>query len=166
MTLATHILIAGAIAKPISSAHPAILFGVSVLSHYLADLIPHWDYDIRSIDNKEKNNADIITWRFSDKQFLWDIFRFGLDAGIGFFILLLIVWPETLSSLLKVLAVSAGALFPDALQGIYFTRKAEFLRPIQRIHDFFHTKIRLGPYPLIGIPFQALFVFIALYLLF
>ena len=166
MTLATHIVIAGAITRPIASAHPALLFLVSLASHYLADAIPHWDYDIRSIDEKNKENADAIRLNFSEKAFWWDFFRFGIDAAIGFGILLFFMWPESWPAFFKVFLISAGSVLPDFLQGVYFTRKAEFLKPVQRLHNYFHTRLRLNPYPLIGIPFQALFFLISLYFLF
>ncbi len=166
MTLATHIVIAGAITRPIASAHPALLFLVSLASHYLADAIPHWDYDIRSIDEKNKENADAIRLNFSDRMFWKDVFRFGIDACIGFGVLLFFLWPQSWSALLNTLLISAGSVLPDFLQGAYFTRKAEFLKPVQRLHNYFHTRLRLNPYPLIGIPFQALFFFLSVYFLF
>ncbi|KKW21186.1 MAG: hypothetical protein UY61_C0012G0009 [Candidatus Adlerbacteria bacterium GW2011_GWC1_50_9] len=67
MTLATHIVIAGAITRPIAGAHPALLFLVSLASHYLADAIPHWDYDIRSVPDEHKQNPDAIRWNFSER---------------------------------------------------------------------------------------------------
>jgi len=165
MTLATHIVIAGAITKPITSAHPALLFLVSLASHYLMDLIPHWDYKIHSIPDKHKESPDEIQWNFFDKVFWKDVTRFGIDALIGFGVLLFFLWPESWPAFFKVFLISAGSILPDFLQGVYFTRKAEFLKPIQRLHDYFHTRLRLGPYPLIGIPFQALFFILSVYFL-
>jgi hypothetical protein len=165
MTLATHIVIAGAITRPIASAHPLILFAVSLLSHYLADAIPHWDYKIASIDEKAKENVDTLEWQFKDPRFWKDVTRFAFDALVGFGILLFFTHPQTLPEFLKIVLIAAGGVLPDFLQAVYFTRKAEFLKFAQRIHDFFHTNIRLGPYPLIGIPFQALFFLLSLYFL-
>ena len=165
MTLATHIVIAGAITRPIAGAHPALLFLVSLASHYLADAIPHWDYDIRSVPDEHKQNPDAIRWNFSDRMFWKDVFRFGIDACIGFGMLLLFSWPESWPALFNIVLISAGSVLPDFLQGVYFTRKAEFLKPVKQIHGFFHTRLYLGPYPLIGIPFQALFFFLSIYFL-
>lgn len=166
MTLATHILVAGAITRPLAGAHPALLFLIALASHYLMDLIPHWDYKIHSIPEKHKESPDEIHWNFFDKVFWKDVFRFGIDAFIGFGVLLLFSWPESWPAFFKIFFISAGAVLPDFLQGVYFTRKAEFLRPVQRIHDFFHTRLRLGPYPLIGIPFQAIFFLTSIFFLF
>lgn len=166
MTLATHILVAGAITRPIAGAHPALLFLVALASHYLMDVIPHLDYKIHSIPDKQKESPDAIRWDFSDRVFWKDISRFGIDAFVGFSVLLLFSWPESLPAFFKIFLISAGSVLPDFLQGVYFTRKAEFLKPAQQLHDFFHTRLRLGPYPLIGIPFQAVFFLTSLYFLF
>lgn len=165
MTLATHIVIAGAITRPIAGAHPALLFLVSLASHFLADLIPHWDYDVRSVPDEQKESPDEIRFNFSDRVFWKDVARFGIDASIGFGIFLFFSWPESWPALFKIFLISASSVLPDFLQGVYFTRRAEFLKPVQRLHDFFHTRLRLGPYPLIGIPFQAIFFFISVYFL-
>ena len=165
MTFTTHILIAGALTKPIVHAHPVLSFGVAIASHYLTDLIPHWDYGIRSIDKKTQENVDAIQWDFRDKKFWRDFSHFTFDALLGLGILTLISWPTSLTQFSALFFVSAGAVLPDFLQGIYFTRKANFLKPAQRLHDFFHTRLRLSPYPLIGVPFQLVFAAISLWVL-
>ena len=73
--------------------------------------------------------------------------------------------PQSLHEALPLAAAVIGGILPDFLQGVYFTKKAEFLKPLQKLHDFMHTKIKLGPYPLIGIPFQVAILILSLWVL-
>ncbi len=164
MTLTTHSLIAGTITKKIIFTHPIIGFFVAIISHYLSDAIPHWDYPIRSLDKKEGVSVDVRKWRYS-KSFFLDFLRFAFDAILGLGILLLIFQPRSLRETLAVLIVVIGSVLPDFLQGLYLTRRFEFLQPVQRFHDLCHTKIKLGPYPILGVPFQLLIVSVTLLLL-
>lgn len=152
MTLATHIVIATAVAKPIASVSPILGFFVALASHYLSDAIPHWDYRLYSL--ADKDSAENRKFNFS-KVFLKDLARIALDFFAGLAIVLFLYWPTTTKELVEILLLAAGGTLPDFLQGVYYTRRAEFLLPLQRFHDFMHTKIKLGPYPLLGVPFQG-----------
>lgn len=163
MTLTTHIAIAAAVTKPLMGFHPGIVFAAALASHYLSDTIPHWDYTILSFPDKTLDDVHKRKWDFSIKTFWIDILRIGSDFFIGSTILWLILRPETLAEWIFAAAVIAGGTLPDFLQGVYYTRKADFLKPPHIFHDFMHTKIKLGPYPLIGIPFQILVFSIAIY---
>ena len=163
MTLATHSIIAAALTKPIAHAHPALLFIMGIASHYLSDAIPHWDYTILSVENKEQSDERRIG---SNRTLIVkDLIHFGADTTIGFGAALLLIWPETPQELLWTIIAPFGGMLPDYLQGIYAIKKFSFLKPVQKFHDIMHTKILLGAYPMIGIPFQLiLFIAAALYL--
>lgn len=161
MTLTTHIVIAAAVTKSLVGFHPAFAFLAAAASHYLSDAIPHWDYKILSLENGKDN----IRWPFGTKSFWKDLSRFAMDGLLGVGILYLFLHPRHLEDFLFFSAIIAGSTFPDFLQGLYFTRYFNFLRPMQRFHDKIHTKIKLGPYPLIGIPLQAILFLSALYFL-
>lgn len=155
MTLATHIVIAAAIAKPLTG-NPFIGFFIGVLSHYLSDAIPHWDYRLHSVRDKTPDTPPEALHTWSYDTILTDIRNTAIDFSLGFGVALLFFWPVTLRDFLYVLLVAIGGVLPDFLQGVYYTRKAGFLKPLQTFHDIMHTSIKLGHYPLIGIPFQAL----------
>lgn len=159
MILITHALIGAAAASPFGAAHPVIAFLIGYASHLLADAIPHWDYQLLSLGDQEK--SDDFRWAFKSAAFRKDVIRIVLDfsAGIG---LVLLVRPEPSLSLLSAVL---GGIAPDALQGIYFTRYAPFLKSLQKMHDSFHTEMKLGPYPLIGIPFQTFIALTAIWIL-
>lgn len=162
MTLTTHSIIAAAVTKPISHLHPLITLAVAIATHYLSDAIPHWDYPLKSIEHTEdKENRH---WGTNRKAIIKDISSMTFDGLLGAAIVIIVVRPVTREQWFWVFAAVVGGCLPDFLQGLYMF-KISFLRAHQRLHDFFHTNIRLGPYPLIGIPFQTVITAIALYIL-
>ena len=163
MTLTTHIAIAAAIAKPFIKTHPILGFFIAIASHYLSDAIPHWDYRLGSLAGGE--NPDKREWQFKTNRFSKDFFHFAFDGFLGAGIAFLIIRPASLHEFFLWSLIIVGSCLPDFLQGVYYTRKAEFLKPISRLHSRMHTKIRLGPYPLLGVPFQLLILGISLWFL-
>lgn len=162
MTLTTHSIIAAAITKPLAAMNPLLAFVVAIASHYLSDAIPHWDYQLRSIEDKE--DKEKRHWGSNRQMLTRDISSMAFDGLLGAGIVLAVIRPVTTQQWMWALAAIIGGSLPDFLQGLYML-KLSFLRPHQQLHDIFHTKIRLGPYPLVGIPFQAIITAIALYIL-
>src|SRR3989344_6485318 len=121
MTLTTHILIATATTKPFAEFYPAVIFGVALVSHYLSDAIPHWDYRILSFPDKSIDDVHKRKWNFGIKTFWINILRIGLDFFIGSTILWLILRPATPAEWLMVLLIIIGGTLPDFLQGVYYT---------------------------------------------
>ena len=151
MTLTTHSVIAAAITRPIMHSHPALIFLVGVASHYLSDAVPHWDYSLGSVVQSD-NHKRHLDWHGSPG--LTAFVKICLDFFLGFGIVFLVVRPDSTQKFLWAGLSVFGGVLPDLLQGVNLTLKSHPLWPLQRFHDFCHTKIRLGPYPLIGIPFQ------------
>lgn len=162
MTLTTHSIIAAAITKPIAAMNPLFIFVLAVASHYLSDAIPHWDYEIASLDNPEDKEDPHI--RYNRHAIITDMSHFVIDTIVGSLVVILIIRPVTMQQWVWIALAIFGGCLPDFLQGFY-ALKLKFLRPHQRLHDIFHTDIRLGKYPLIGIPFQAVCVIISLAIL-
>ena len=160
MTLATHIAIAAAVAGPLAGIHPAIAFFAAVATHYAADAIPHWDYRLFSMsDRTDTRNKK---WVFTRTTLKKDILRTTLDGMLGITLILVFAPPISFSGLLTSGLIVVGAILPDFLQGIYYTKKADFLKPVKNFHDYVHSKINLSPYPLLGIPFQIIILFISI----
>ena len=137
-------------------------FVAAVASHYLSDAIPHWDYPIKSVDGDQ--DADQKTWSHNPKSLLVDMSRIAADGFIGAAISFFILWPTTFYDFLSLFLIILGSTLPDFLQGLYFIKHTRFLKPLQRIHDSIHTKIKLGQYPLIGVPLQLIIFLLALVL--
>lgn len=158
MILVTHSVIAAAVVKQLGVSNPAAAFTIGVATHYLSDAIPHWSYDLTSIEDSE--NVEKRHWNKS--KFWFDALKFSFDGLSGLAIVYWAAPAPTFQDTLPFLLAAVGGCFPDALQAIYITIKFPFLRPHQKFHDWMHAKIRLEPYPLIGIPFQLLIFFLAL----
>lgn len=163
MTLTTHTIIASAITRPISHIHPALTFIVALTSHYLADAIPHWDYQPESIERGKKNESDHMSLRHP--KFLRDFFKIAFDGLLGLGIVWLLTRPSTPEEYLWMTLAAVGGCLPDFLLGVHMASRWKFLEPLHEFHNRVHTKIKLGPYPLIGIPFQLAILFTAIYFL-
>ncbi|MEK7541500.1 MAG: hypothetical protein AAB533_01485 [Patescibacteria group bacterium] len=168
MTLTTHIVIAAAVTRSLAQSHPLLGFFTALASHYLADAIPHWDYPMLALPNNTDDEQK-LHWgagkaRVFRKRLVRDVRTFAADALLGVMIILLIIRPASHDQWWWVAGAVIGGVLPDFLQGVYLSGAA-FLRPLQYFHDWCHTNIKLGPYPLIGIPFQLVIAGIAVYFL-
>ena len=162
MTLTTHSIIAVAITKPLARMHPLVIFLVAIASHYASDSIPHWDYSVSSMD--DTHDLEKRHWGTNRKALRRDLAHFAIDGFLGAAIVLLAVRPVTSQQWTWTILAIIGGSLPDFLQGVA-ALGISWMKPIQRFHDRWHTHIRLGPYPLLGIPFQALIAGAALYTL-
>ena len=80
MVLATHAFAGGILAAAIT-ANPAVAFGIGVISHFLLDAIPHWDYTLSSSRKDPRNPlADDIQ---SGKALIGDLAKIGADFLFG-----------------------------------------------------------------------------------
>jgi hypothetical protein len=160
MILAAHIVIAAAAAKPLIGANPLLAFLAAVLTHYIADAIPHWHYPTRTIAGKDERPLN-RKWHGDRKTLAGDFLRFAADGFTGAALVFLIMRPLTSPEIWWLAAIAVGSVLPDALQGIYMAG-GRSLALHQIFHHRIHSKIRLDAYPLIGIPFQAAIALIAI----
>ena len=163
MTLTTHIAIAAAVTRPIAHIHPALTFVVALASHYLSDAIPHWDYELRSPEKDELARVKKIS--VHHPEFGQDFIKMSLDGTLGLALMWFIIGPVSFETTIWIGLAAVGGCLPDFLQGVYTILDLKFLAPLHRFHHLMHTKIRLGPYPKMGIPFQLVILFITLYFL-
>ena len=164
MTLTTHALIAAALAKPLIHVHPIFAFIIAFASHFPADAIPHWDYRLRSVVSSDAPLEK--RWKPSRKTLRDDFLRVALDGFLGALAIFAIRRPNTYEEIFWAISVIVGSMLPDFLQGVYFfLKRPAALTPLQKFHQWIHSKIRLGPYPLIGIPFQLMVAGIAIWFL-
>ena len=135
MTLATHILVAGALVKPLAGSIPtSLLFATALASHYLSDAIPHYDYKLISKDRSAPDNPKLKKdWRL----ITIDLARIFLDIAIGAAILYYL-FPS-----LPFFWVVTGAILPDALQPLFWLYKKFPIKQTQAFHDFMHAELRL-----------------------
>lgn len=137
MTLATHVAISGAFTAISGATSPMGTFLVSLFGHYIADTIPHWDYEITFV---EKNSHGMnLDFKFRDKKLVRDIFRGVLDICLG----LAFAWYTFPGDGKHIVALFLGATLPDFLQGFYVMFKGPLFSLTQRIHTAFHSSHRL-----------------------
>ncbi|MDO8486638.1 MAG: hypothetical protein Q7S77_03020 [Candidatus Staskawiczbacteria bacterium] len=117
MILAAHLLLGAVVASKINNIPVAII--MALLSHYYLDLIPHIEYSIKNIKEKQ--------WHKSTP----DILKVFLDFLFGILIILIF------SNNQPIIYICAFvALIPDSLTVISLIRPNKILSE----HDKFHTE--------------------------
>ncbi len=144
MLLVTHAITGVALAS-IQKSIPAA-FVIGLISHYLLDMIPHYDHNVEPLLQKD---------RVGIKKTLSLI---ALDGLASVILPLLIFWPATAAQFLIISAAIIGSVLPDFLQGLNLVFKnSNFLRTHQNFQEWIHTKMRINHIPHIAIPAQVAF---------
>jgi putative flippase GtrA len=153
MILVSHIAVASAAvaplaAEPLTAASGAFVFLIALASHYVLDLIPHWDYKLALIKDSpasQKNNYVMERkFVFSKKALFKDLSRHLIDgaAGLAIGYWLFFYFNNLPFALDKVfiLGIAAGAsILPDFIELLYAAFKRPFLAKIHKFHYFFHS---------------------------
>jgi hypothetical protein len=164
MVFSTHAVVGGAIASAVGANVPTA-FAIGLLSHYLLDKVPHWDYPLASGTKTTTENpldGDIVI----GKAFLIDLCKIIPDFFLGFFLALHFFSFADYSSLEGLSKIfydpvfwgALGAIVPDGLQFLYFKIRREPLITLQKFHDFMHTPYRLSNWHILGPIFQILLI--------
>jgi len=123
MILIPHMLVGAAIGAQTSNVWVA--FSLGLISHYLMDVFPHWEY----LTEVNAFNSDHV------KKIL-------LDFVIGIILVLVLVWFNP--NIMIILIAVIGSILPDFLHGICFNFKIKWLRPHLIIHHKIHASKRLS----------------------
>lgn len=142
MVIAPHMLVGAAVGSQASNVWLAFCFGL--LSHFLIDALPHWDY-LKGVDIGNPNHLKKI----------------ALDFILGTGLVLILIWSE--SQKLFILIAITGALLPDFLEVAYENFNIKLLRPFSRFHDWIHYHKTLSFWQ--GLPFTLIVSLIAVLLL-
>jgi len=167
MTLGTHIVVAGA-AGAVFIGNPIAGLFAAIVSHFVVDAIPHWDWPICSIEKTGERCTDGVVGN-NKRAILRDFFIAGLDSFWGVVVLGLTASYFNISIVSPwFIAVVIGGILPDGLQFLYFLYRKEPLTTIQRFHGFMHTNIKIpserfiyGPLLQLPVVLIALLVFFA-----
>jgi hypothetical protein len=164
MVFTPHIITGGAISV-LAKANPATSFVFGLLSHYMLDVLPHWDYPLLSSTKSSSENALDGTINVRGKAFAIDLVKVSIDFLIGLSITIYFFRDfYSVATLFTspVLWGSFGAVLPDLLQFTYYQVKREPLTTHQRFHDFMHTDIRLKGRNILGPVLQIIFVIVVI----
>lgn len=137
MVLTTHSII-GASFAGLLATDPALAFTVGLASHYLFDTIPHWDYELISV-NRENGK---LNFKDSNSGRLFDASRIALDFFVGLIASYYIFVSLAGFSWTVIIAGVLGAIIPDFLQFLHAKINSWPLTWFQRLHDFFHADKR------------------------
>lgn len=158
MVLSPHIIVGASLAN-LLTFNPLIAFFIGFISHFLLDAIPHWDYEIKFINNNEDKLKKELNL---NKNFKIDLLKIGLDFLLGLIVLSFFIDGQNLYILLF---GALGGIFPDLLQVLYYKFKVEPLKSLQKFHVvFIHSdlfKFKIIP----GILTQIFVVIISIFLL-
>ncbi len=142
MILVTHSIVGGALSV-VQKSVPAAFF-VGLLSHYLMDMIPHYDYEAGVDGSGDPKKL---------KPFL---IKIAFDGLLGVLVPLMLFYPDNWFEFFKLFAGIAGGVLPDFLQGVRLAMPNKILGVHQKVHDFFHSNIRLREVaPVFGIVAQV-----------
>lgn len=132
MILLGHAVIGASLAATQQSPVVGFLFGLA--SHYLTDMIPHYEY-----------NARILLTNPRSREARWAYVRVAIDGLLGVLVPLAIFAPQTMSDVLPILAGIAGGMLPDVLWGFSSLWHSNQLLALHfrfhyRVHMFFTNK--------------------------
>lgn len=156
MILVTHSIIGTSLGVLQSSPYAA--FFVGLVSHFLTDMIPHWEYSVAGL-KKAAEKSEL-------KKTLLKIFLDGLLGVVApIWIFSIGGFVTDWQSFLVLFAAILGAMIPDALQGVKLVfNKNRLLHVYQTMHDSIHYAIfkdnlNMREHPVLGITLQVLLCF-------
>lgn len=162
MILTPHAVFGAALASALHLS-PGYALAAGFVSHLLLDMIPHWDYELKSNQRDPMNplNNDIS---ISNPSFRRDLIHIGLDALFGLGLSLLFLTFGTGVSFWVVLAGACGGLLPDALQFVYMKFRHEPFTSLQHLHTVIMHSTKEINNPAVGLVIYSIFLPIVLLL--
>lgn len=139
MVLITHAIVGAGVAQ-LFPEYPAVGFVAGILSHYLSDFFPHWDYAqyFSSVQKKSNGRLEVLDRINIGPKFILESLLVLLDAVLGL-ALAWFLWKSPLIEVLVVVLGAIGGMLPDFLQIAYGFFKNKFTQAFQKIHAFTHT---------------------------
>jgi len=157
MTLTAHALAGASVAMLLRNNPVAAFFGAFAI-HFVADVLPHWDYKIKSL---KKNPDNYLENRIVfDTTFLRDLFFTGLDCSLGIVLSFFVI--SQIAPVYAPIAVlgAIGGVLPDFLQLIYFIFPKSPIIYLQKFHHWVQAENIFEHSPFWGIVSQVVFLLI------
>ena len=156
MIFSPHIIIGAAIGAKTQNLGLIIILGL--LSHFILDKIPHWDYSIKGIKNfRETKNF---------KTLIINLIKIAVDGLIGLLIIFLILWQKKLLDFSHLPFILLGvfiSILPDILWGLSGFINSNFLDAFTKLHDRIHfQKQKEGTITFLGFFTQIVLILIAM----
>jgi preprotein translocase subunit SecE len=138
MILTPHAIVGAAIAN-IFPDDPALGFGLAFVSHYVLDMLPHTEYDIGSLFNKESRTFNSV---FKNKGAIVHFLFILADFIVAILLCALIFVRNEKSAVITFMGI-LGGLLPDFFQFMFYKFKGEPWKFYQNIHDKLHKIIKV-----------------------
>ena len=142
MILASHIIISGILASKTQNYFLAAVIGL--ISHYVLDAIPHWDYLSDEFEPGIKTEKSFI----KRKEFWREIIKITTDALAGFGFLAFFVFIDKDANIAPLIVSALFGILPDAMQFLYWITDWKFIKwniDFQEFaHNLIHRKINPG----------------------
>jgi hypothetical protein len=146
MILVSHAIVGGAVGS-FFPQNPLLAFFAGLLSHFVLDAIPHWEYQIKSINSKADSSKGFfkIGWGL-----VWDVIKISADFFLGFLLAILIFGKGNYSDY-SVFAGALGGVFPDSLLFLSYVWRTKILMALRKFHLFIHSRVNWKSHPVLGI---------------
>lgn len=151
MFITTHALIGALVAEQMPT-HPYLAFFMGMVTHFLADIIPHGDSNLYKgyISGSKSKMRKAVAYVM-------------LDGIVALFFVLFLFNTKFVEHRYAISLGIVGGVLPDLLVGLYEATQIQGLRWFHRVHFFFHNLIssRKGDIALhYGIAMQLVLLFV------
>ncbi len=151
MILVTHGIVGASIALSMPNS-PVLGAVLAFASHFLLDAIPHWDYELKSLESQKD---PLLTKIIRNHHLYPDMCRVAFDGLLGLSLPLVIMFLLVGNHLYIALLGAVFAILPDFFQFLFFKTKAKWLGWYIKFHNLVHSKKRFDGRPGIGIVMQV-----------
>jgi hypothetical protein len=162
MILTPHILVGAAIGAKTQNLGLIVILGI--LSHFILDKIPHWDYQCLGIKNFKKTK--------NFKALFFNFLKIAIDGLIGLLIVLLVIWQKNILNLNYLPFILFGiftCLLPDIALGFSLFFSGKFAKKYIDFHHrflhYFKNKEKEGKITFLGLSTEILVSVIAIIIL-
>ncbi|MFH1990764.1 MAG: hypothetical protein ABIJ19_02835 [Patescibacteria group bacterium] len=135
MILTSHIIISGILASKTQNYFLAAAIGL--ISHYVLDAIPHWDYLSDKFETQTKTDKNFV----KRKTFWREIIKISIDGLAGFGLLALFVFFDKDANIAPLVIGAFFGILPDALQFLSWLTNWKFIKWNVIFHKFAHHLI-------------------------
>ena len=161
MILASHIIVSGILGSRTQNYFFAAAIGL--ISHYILDAIPHWDY-LPEFETEARTKNNFI----KTKKFWKNISKVAADILLGFGALLIFVIFDKNANIVPLIISTFFSILPDALSLLYWITNWKFIKWNFDIQESSHhlTRSKINPGFRLGIITQIAtigIVFLTLY---
>lgn len=134
MIFTPHIVVGAVIGA--KTQNLGLIVILALLTHFIMDKIPHWDYNLPAVFRGFRKNKKI-------KPLLSDFVKMAIDITIGLLIVFTVIWSKNLLSFNHLCFISIGiilSILPDVIFGFAYLAPGKTARKINKIGEFFHCK--------------------------